>query len=63
MRQKGIYEVQYKMVSHFPFQCSSELFEPTRLKVLGGAGIRDLNNGDVVDFFSMVREDMVMFCV
>ena len=39
------------MVSHFPFQFSSELVKPTRLKVLGGTGIRDFHNGDVVDFF------------
>ena len=51
MGQKGVYEVRDRMVSHFPFQFSSELVEPTRLKVLGGAGIRDLHNGDVVEFF------------
>ena len=39
------------MVSHFSFQGGSELVETMRVKVLGGAGIRDLNNGDVVDFF------------
>ena len=39
------------MVSHFSFQGGSHLVEPTRLKVLGGAGIRDLHNGDVVEFF------------
>ena len=39
------------MVSHFSFQGGSKLVEPTRLKVLGGAGIRDLHNGDVMDFF------------
>ena len=27
------------------------MVEPTRINVLGDAGIRDLHNGDVVDFF------------
>ena len=40
------------MVYHFFFQGGSELFEPTRLKLLGGAGIRNLHNGDVVDLFT-----------
>ena len=39
------------MVSHFSFQGGSKLVETMRVKVLGGAGIRDLNNGDVVDLF------------
>ena len=44
------------MVSHFSFQGGIELVEPTRLKVLGGAGTRDLCNGDVVDFFPNCEE-------
>ena len=39
------------MVAHFAFQGGSELVEPARLKVLGGAGIRDIHNGGVVEFF------------
>ena len=49
--QKGIYEVRDRMVSNFAFQGGSELFEPTCLKVMGGAGIGGLHNGGVVDFF------------
>ena len=51
MGRKGIYEVQDRMVSHFAFQGGSELVRPTRLKVMGSAGIRDLHNGEVMDFF------------
>ena len=51
MGRKGIYEVQDRMVSHFSFQSGSKLVKPTRLKVLGVNGIRDLHHGDVVDFF------------
>ena len=40
------------MVSNFDFQGGSELVELKRLNVLGGAGIKDLHNGDVVDFFA-----------
>ena len=43
------------MDSHFSFQGCSELVKPTRLKVLGGAGIRGLHNGDVVEFFPNVE--------
>ena len=49
--RNGIYEVRDRIVSHFSFQGGSKLVKPTCLKVLGGAGIRDLYNGDVVDFF------------
>ena len=40
------------MVSHFSSQVGSELVKPTRPKVLGGAGIRDLHNGGAVEFFT-----------
>ena len=52
MGQKGIYEVRDRMVSHLAFQGGSELVKTMCLKVLGGAGIRDIHNGDVVDFFT-----------
>ena len=50
------------MVSHFSVQGSSELVEPTCLKVLGDAGIRDLHNDNVVDVFpnGEVRHGHVM---
>ena len=40
------------MVSHFSFQGGIKLVKPARLKVLGGACIRDIHNGDVVDLFT-----------
>ena len=39
------------MVSHFSFQGGSKLVKPTQLKVMGGNGIRDFHNGDVVELF------------
>ena len=52
MGRKGIYEFQDRIVSHFYFQGVSNLVKTTRLKVMGGAGIRDHYNGGVVDLFT-----------
>ena len=66
MVQKGIYEVQDRIISHFSFQDGSKFVETTHLKVLGGAGIRIFVMGMLWTYSPMVREDMVVlfvFCI